>query len=702
MRLLQVISSFLVMLMFTACHPPGAGSSLAQSDKTLNRTLEIPVFEGTPEEVLASEKTIIMTTDTALEKLTTKASPLPFRESFGELDRLQSELFRVWSRHYLMMDTHPDAAVRDAAADSVVRLQQFSIHRFDLNENLYQTVKTAAAELDVQALSKEEARYVELVIKGFESEGMALEPAARDVLKRYQERLSELTTEISRNINDALGDVVFTKSELPGLTAEQLALLAHDPATDLYTVRSSNSSLYRLILRKVTDPKTRKKTLRARYQRAMDENGPLILEVLQLRQKIALLLNFKDWADYRIEGRMAHDGAHALSFLEDLDSRLTDKFTREQNELLTWKEQDPQYPDQAPLTLPLEDVDYYTDQLVQARYTVDTEALRVYFPETDVIPGMMQAVGDVLGITYQEKPAPEAWVEDLRYFELYDSPSGRLMGAFYLDLHPRPGKYTHFAEYSLIDGRRREDGTYQAPVCVMVGNFPAPGRGRPSLWSYEELGTFIHEFGHVLHTILTEAELSAFAGTSVPQDFVEVASQVLERWLEDPAVLGRFAHHYQSGEGFPMDKLQRILASQSAFVGHSYRRQISFGLADLRLHRLTDLDMMPQTPAEVYAMSNADFSRYYPVDPDTGFLASFEHLFGGYDAGYYSYAWADVIAADIAGVFRRSAAGFQDEELGQRLRRSLYAKGNTREANESIREFLGRDFNDEAFLEELF
>ncbi|HET9239445.1 MAG TPA: M3 family metallopeptidase [Oligoflexus sp.] len=348
------------------------------------------------------------------------------------------------------------------------------------------------------------------------------------------------------------------------------------------------------------------------------------------------------------------------------------------------------------------DVDYYTDQLVQARYTVDTEALRVYFPENDVIPGMMQAVGEVMGFTFQEKTAPEGWVDDLRYFELYDRPSGRLMGAFYLDLHPRPGKYMHFAEYSLIDGRRRDDGTYQAPVCVMVGNFPPPSLDRPSLWSYEELGTFIHEFGHVLHSILTEAELSALAGTSVPQDFVEVASQVLERWLEDPAVLQRFAHHYQSGEDFPMDKLQKILASQSAFIGHSYRRQISFGLADLHLHRLTDPAMMPKTPAAVYAMSNADFSRYYPVDPDTGFLASFEHLFGGYDAGYYSYAWADVIAADIAGVFRESAAGFHDEGLGQRLRRSLYAQGNTREPDESIREFLGRDFNDQAFLQELF
>jgi Zn-dependent oligopeptidase len=276
------------------------------------------------------------------------------------------------------------------------------------------------------------------------------------------------------------------------------------------------------------------------------------------------------------------------------------------------------------------------------------------------------------------------------------------MGAFYLDLHPRPGKYTHFAEYSLIDGRLREDGSYQAPVAAIVGNFPAPTVDRPSLWSYEELGTFIHEFGHALHSVLTESSLYAFSGTGVPQDFVEVPSQLLERWLEDPVVLKRFARHYQTGEVFPSEALQKILAAQSALMGHYYRRQISYGLADLFLHRIEDPTLMPQTPTQMYALSNAEFSRYYPVDYDTGLLASFEHLFGGYDAGYYSYAWADVIAADIAGSFRSSREGFHDEDLGMRLRRSIYAKGNTRDPEESIREFLERDFNDSAFLAELF
>jgi thimet oligopeptidase len=691
-----------MFLGLTACHPPGKSPLLAKEDGPLTRTLEIPIFESTVEAVETAERDIRQASEYALEHLIHETAAPTFAESFGELDRIQSELFRVWSRLYLLMDTSPHPAVREAAAEAVIRIEHFSINDIDLNEGLYQTLKTIAGQLDVKNLSAEELRYVNLVIRSYESEGMALQADERQILKGYQERLSELTTAISANINNALGDVTFHAHELAGLSAEQLTLLTYDAVADLYTVRSSNSSTYRMIMRKVTNPATRKKTMRARYQRAMNENGALMLEVLQLRQKIAHILSFRDWADYRIDGRMAHDGETAQNFLENLDERLADKFLREQNEILEMKHLDLELPDQTPVTLPLEDVDYYMDQLVQTRYTVDTEALRVYFPENEVIPGMMQAIGEVLGFTYQEKPAPEAWVDDLRYFEIYDQPSGRLMGALYLDLHPRPGKYTHFAEYSLVDGRRREDGSYQAPVCAIVGNFPAPTLGRPSLWSYEELGTFIHEFGHALHTILTEAQLNALAGTSVPQDFVEVASQVLERWLEDPAVLNRFARHYENGEPFPVDTLQKILNSQSALVGHSYRRQISFGLADLRLHRLADEALLPQTPQQLYAMSNADFSRYYPVDPDTGFLASFEHLFAGYDAGYYGYAWADVMAADIAGTFRRSVQGFQDDALGHRLRMSIYAKGNTREPDESIREYLGRDFNDKAFLEELF
>lgn len=701
MRYLQIILT-LFMLTLISCRPPGTSPSLAKEDSPLIRTLEIPTFEDSVAAVQASERDILEKTNQALDHLVNGAPDQNFAETFGALDRMSSEIMRVRSRLYLLMDTSPLGEVREAAAESVVRIEQFYINRVDLNEDLYLFLKTMAVQLKDSPLSAEELRYIDLVIKAYEQEGMALKPEEREILKGEQARLSELTTAILGNMNNALGDVTFSRDELSGLSDEQLAQFFYDPATGLYTVRTSIASSYRLVMRKAQDPATRKKTLRARYQRAMDENGPLMLEVIQLRQKIAHRLSFTDWADYRIDGRMAHDGETAQNFLENLDHRLTGKFLREQNELIEMKGLDLELPDQVPVTLPLEDVDYYTDQLVQSRYAVDTEALRVYFLEQDVIPGMMQAVGEVLGFTFQEKPAPKAWVEDLRYFELYDQASGALMGAFYLDLHPRPGKYTHFAEYSLIDGRRREDGTYQAPLCVIVGNFPAPSLERPSLWSYEELGTFIHEFGHVLHTVLTETQLNALAGTAVPQDFVEVASQVLERWLEDPSVLNRFARHYQSGEPFPGDTLQKILAAQSALMGHSYRRQISFGLADLRLHRLEDEALMPTTPEQLYAMSNADFSRYYPVDFDTGFLASFEHLFGGYDAGYYSYAWADVIAADVAGAFRQSTQGFHDEQLGRRLRRSLYAKGNSRDPDESIREFLGRDSNDRAFLDELF
>lgn len=701
MRFLQIILS-IFMFTLVSCRPPGANPSLVKGDNPLIRTLEIPTFEDSVAAVQASEREILEKTNQALDRLVNGTPEQNFTETFGALDRMNSEIMRVWSRLYLLMDTSPRVEVREAAAESVVRIEQFYIDRIDLNEDLYQLLKIMALQLKSAGLSTEELRYIDLVIKGYEQQGMALKPEERDILKLDQTRLSELTTTILGNINNALGDITLSRDELIGLSDEQLDQLFYDPATGLYTVRTSTTSSYRLVMRKAKDPATRKKTLRARYQRAMVENGPLMLEVVQLRQKVAHSLSFADWADYRIDGRMAHDGETAQNFLENLEQRLTGKFSREQTELLEMKRQDLKLPDELPLSLALEDVDYYMDQLVQARYSVDTEALRVYFLEQDVIPGMMQALGEVLGFTFQEKPAPKAWVGGLRYFELYDQSSGGLMGAFYLDLHPRPGKYTHFAEYSLIDGRLREDGSYQAPLCVIVGNFPAPSLERPSLWSYEELGTFIHEFGHVLHTVLTETQLNAFAGTAVPQDFVEVASQVLERWLEDPAVLNRFARHYQSGEPFPTDTLQKILAAQKALMGHSYRRQISFGLADLNLHRIEDEALLPTTPEQLYAMSNLDLSRYYPVDFDTGLLASFEHLFGGYDAGYYSYAWADVIAADIAGSFRQSAQGFQDEQLGRRLRRSLYAKGNSRDPDESIQEFLGREFNDKAFLEELF
>jgi len=698
----SLLRCFVIGWSLTACYDSSLEYHSLNQEASGQRVLEVPNFETTADAIEDAEILQISRTTQRIHNLLQEERYPTFMQTFGALDDIISDLFRTWNRLYLLMDTSPSEEVREAAAEAVVNLEQFYIREIQLNEDLYLFLREAAVTLGDLELTAEQQRYIAITLRSYEEEGMALPLAERERLKDYQNRLSELTTAISRHINNALGDVLLSRAHLEGLDEEQMSLLPLDPLTGMSTVRTSNTSVFRMIMRKARQSETRHKTLMARYQRARDENGPLMLEVLQLRLLIAQLLGKKNWADFRIQHRMAHDGQTALGFLERLDQKIDSKFKQEQLALQSIKRRDLALPPDYPVTLPLEDVDYYIDLWMQEQFAVDAEALRVYFPESQVIPGLFQILGDLFQLRFEEKTAPGTWVEDVRYFEVQDKRSDRLLGAFYLDLHPRPGKYTHFAEYTLVDGRQAEDGSYEAPIAAIVGNFPATQEGRPSLWSYEELTTLMHELGHVLHTVLTEARVGALAGTNVPQDFVEVPSQVLERWLEDPVLLKMFARHYLSGEPITDSLLQKILQAQTATRAHYYRRQLSFGIADLDLHRIESPEQLPSTVAELYARSNEDFSRYYPVDPDTGFLASFEHLFGGYDAGYYSYAWADVIAADIADTFRKSPEGFTNVMLGKRLRDNIFAVGNTRAPEQSIYEFLGRDFDQKAFLDEQF
>ena len=256
----------------------------------------------------------------------------------------------------------------------------------------------------------------------------------------------------------------------------------------------------------------------------------------------------------------------------------------------------------------------------------------------------------------------------------------------------------HFAEFGITEGKLLDDGRYQRPVCALVCNFPPPQRGQPSLMSQEEVVTVFHEFGHAMHTILTRANYGRFSGTSVPLDFVEAPSQMLENWPWDKKVLDSFAADYRDpGKKIPQDILNQLKASRLATEGTAYRGQLAYGLMDLTLHtqiHATNAD-------DVLPLSNEVLSDVYlPVPPDTAFVAYFGHIIG-YGAGYYGYAWADAIAADMATVFENAPDGFFDKTAGMRMRNEIYAVGDSRDINISIEKFLGRPRSIEPFLKKI-
>jgi thimet oligopeptidase len=268
-----------------------------------------------------------------------------------------------------------------------------------------------------------------------------------------------------------------------------------------------------------------------------------------------------------------------------------------------------------------------------------------------------------------------------------------------MDMFPRPGKFNHFANFSLIDGKRLENGRYQRPTTSLLCNFPTPSGDHPSLLTHQHVTTIFHEFGHAMHAILTQAKYVRFSGTNVPQDFVEAPSQMLEYFSWDKKVLDGFAADYRdSTKKIPEEVLSKLKAADLATKAFYYRRQLGLAMVDLRLHSgLTD-DQLNHLNDFCNGVTGEIF---LPPDPSTAAVASFGHIMGDYDAGYYGYAWADAIAADMASVFQQAPGGFLDEKVGRKLRDEIYAQGNSRDITISIEKFLGRKQSIDPFLKHI-
>ena len=311
---------------------------------------------------------------------------------------------------------------------------------------------------------------------------------------------------------------------------------------------------------------------------------------------------------------------------------------------------------------------------------------------------MFNIYQSIFGLKFTKIIAPEKWVDDLQLYMVTDAASGQPLGMFYLDMFPRDGKFNHFAQFGIIPGKLLPDGKYQRPTSALICNFPPPGKDKPSLLSHQDVETLFHEFGHALHSIVTTAKYVRFSGTNVPADFVEAPSQMLQNWVWNKNVLDTFAADYRDpSKKIPAAMIAKMKEAKLATVGVTYRRQFTFADIDLTLH-----DVHPEgQPYDCVAISNPVFEKdFLPIDPNTAFVAYFGHL-AGYDAGYYGYAWADAIAADMATVFEQSPNGFLDKTAGMKLRNEIYAPGGSRDIDVSIRNFLGRDRSIQPFLKTL-
>ena len=392
---------------------------------------------------------------------------------------------------------------------------------------------------------------------------------------------------------------------------------------------------------------------------------------------------------------MARNAAAVIAFLEKLKTGLQPKFDAELAEFRQLKIKET---GDTNAQIRVWDWRYFINQLKKEKYTVDAEQLRAFFPYQPVLNGMFTLYQSLFGLKFERVEPPYKWIGDLQLYAVSDAKTCEPLGLFYLDMFPRDGKYHHFAHFRLIEGKLLASGKYQRPTVALVCNFPSPAKDKPSLLSHSDVETLFHEFGHAMHSMMTRAHYGRFAGTSVPGDFVEAPSQMLENWVWDKKVLDSFAADYRDpAKKIPAAILARLQEAKLATDGTRYRRQIAFSLMDMALHtQIHDRNAKETLPLSNQVLSEAFLS----VAPDTAIAAYFGHLMG-YDAGYYGYAWADAIAADMATVFAKAPQGYYDQAIGQRLRTEIYEPGDSRDANVSIEKFLGRKRSIDPFLKRI-
>jgi len=431
------------------------------------------------------------------------------------------------------------------------------------------------------------------------------------------------------------------------------------------------------------------------------DNTPLVWQILHLRQEKAVLLGHDHFADLTLQRRMAKNGRTALGFIEDLHARIHPTFLAEYRQLAHYKAAKTRQPE-----TPLEpwEVGYWAERQRQENYGFDEEALRPYFPVDGVMTGMFEIASRLFGITIRKldttclapgaatpaQPntpdgAVEVWHPECSFYEIHDSKSGAHLGSFYADWHPRESKRGGAWMNSLHTGALGEPH-----LGLIVGNLSPPVDGKPALLTHAEVETIFHEFGHLLHGMLSEVPVKSLAGTNVPWDFVELPSQIMENFCWDRQSLDLFARHHETDAPIPDDLLAKMLAARNYLSASVFMRQLANAKLDLELHtRLADY--LGRDLAAVDREILADYRA--PLNTETpSMVRRFNHLFSdptGYAAGYYSYKWAEVLDADAFTRFQRE--GILNADTGRAFRTHILSQGNSTPPDELFRRFMGRD-----------
>ena len=651
-----------------------------------------------PEHVLPAIQETLNNCRKTIESVLEQNSEYTWDNLIQPIDEMDEKFSRAWSPVSHLNSVKNSPELREAYEACLPLLSEYSTW-VGQHKPLYQAYKQLKDSKHYENLSKAQKKVIDNALRDFELSGIGL---SDDKQKRYGEivaKLSELSSQYSNNVLDATmgwSKLITNVDDLSGLPESALAAAKEQAKAKNQEgwLLTLDMPSYLPIMTYCDNRDLRFELYQAYNTRASDQgpnagkwdNTDIIKQILSLRDELAKLLGFETYADKSLATKMAETTSQVTAFLTDLASKAKPQGEKELADLKRYAYEFFGASDIKPW-----DIAYYSEKQKQHLYTINDEELRPYFPEQRVVSGLFEVVRRIFGSTAKQRHDVEVWAPEVKFYDL-DAANGELKGSFYLDLYAREHKRGGAWMDDCIGQMRFADGHLQKPVAYLTCNFNRPIGDKPALFTHNEVTTLFHEFGHGLHHMLTEIEVSSVAGINgVPWDAVELPSQFLENWCWQPEALEFISGHYQTGEPLPKEMLDKMLDAKNFQAALFILRQLEFGLFDFKLHsnKTPDiLETLKQVRQQVAVVPTVDWGR---------FPHAFSHIFaGGYAAGYYSYLWAEVLSADAFSRFEEE--GIFNESTGNAFLDHILSQGGSDEPMTLFKNFRGREPQLEALL----
>ncbi len=694
MKKLSLIFAALVALFITSCSKDMSNPLLETSTHRYNA----PAFDKIKtEHYLPAFEAAIAEGKAEIAAIADNTEEPTFENTILALNYAGSRLSLVSGIFYNINEADTNDEMQKIAESVSPMMTEYSLSTI-LNEKLFERIKKVYEQRDSLNLGQEEARLLEQTYKQFANNGANLKGEDKEKFTKIQEELSLLSLKFGSNVlasTNAFTLHITDSTELVGLPAFVVAGGAAEAKSRglegwVYTLQYPSSGPF---MKFSANRALREKMWRASNSEALGgehDNQAIVKRMAELRLQEANLLGHKLYSDYVLEDNMAKSTEIVNDFLADLlkkslpfakkDVEAVQQYANAhglEGELMPW------------------DFSYYSEQLKNEKYSVSDEVLKPYFKLENVKQAVFALADSLYGLKFELAKDIPGYHPDVEVYDVKDA-SGRHMALFYTDFYPRESKRGGAWMTSFREQGFSKDGVEERPFVSIVCNFTKPTETEPSLLTFYEVTTFLHEFGHALHGMLAEGKYTSLTGTSVARDFVELPSQIMENWATEKEYLASFAKHYQTGEVIPDELIKKIIDSKNFNSGYQSVRQLHFGTLDMAWHTITSV------PEDVVAFENEAVKEcvLLPVIEGTAFSTSFSHIFaGGYAAGYYSYKWAEVLEADAFKYFKER--GIFNKEAAENFRKNILSRGNIEDADVLYRNFRGRDPQPEALMEKL-